>query len=139
VTRYTILNIIYFLASSTTAWLLLRDRLQILRSVRVSMLITILAFPWDHLAISYHAWDYGSPGLRLFDVPLNDSAFIFCCSLFTTTILLSLGIARQGTDRTSTSDRRGDLIGRPVVVVEHGPGKRHRLVDRIRIYAGRFS
>jgi len=94
-TDYTIFNIVWFTVSLSTAWLFTRDRRKIARIVRMSAVVVLLSFPWDCLAVAKRAWDYGTPGPRLFGVPLNDLLFIFSCSAFSGSLLLSQAIGRS--------------------------------------------
>jgi lycopene cyclase domain-containing protein len=88
-TRYTVFNIVWLTGSLLTAGVLLRNVRKLIRVFRVSLVVVIVAFPWDYIAVSNRTWDYVAPGPRLFKVPLNDSLFIFSCSVFTSSILLS--------------------------------------------------
>jgi lycopene cyclase domain-containing protein len=88
-TAYFIFNLVWFVIALLTAWLLLREIQRLMQVVRVAMVVVIIAFPWDHLAVASRAWDYGAPGPRMFGVPLNDSLFILSCSIISSSILLS--------------------------------------------------
>ena len=94
-TIYTAFNAIWFSIAFATAWALTRDIRKLMRVVRVGLVVVIIAFPWDYLAMTNRAWAYGAPGHKLFGVPLNDSIFIFSCSIFASSILLSQVISRH--------------------------------------------
>lgn len=57
------------------------------RATRAAVFVTLLAFPWDFFAVSNAVWAYSEPGVRAYGVPVNDSLFIFTCSLLTCSLL----------------------------------------------------
>ena len=97
-TGYTVYNLvlavlilppIVFLNARQSRW----DDLRI--STRISFLMAVIAYPWDFFAIHHEVWDYpNDPGLRIFDVPLNDLIFIFLCTQLASTVLLAV-VRRQ--------------------------------------------
>jgi lycopene cyclase domain-containing protein len=100
-TAYSVFNAVWLGIAVITAWSLLRDAERFMQVIRVATIVVIIAFPWDHVAVVNHVWDYGAPGPRLFGVPLNDSLFIFSCSIVSSCILLSkvmpsVGATRRG-------------------------------------------
>lgn len=94
-TNYTVFNFVWFAISVSVVWLLMRDRRRMGRIMRMATVVVLLSFPWDYLAVTTRTWDYGAPGPRLFGVPLNDMLFIFSCSAFAGSLLLSLVIGRH--------------------------------------------
>lgn len=60
----------------------------LLVSARVSLLLTVLLYPWDFFAIRLGAWTYPNfNGVTIFGVPLNDSFFIWLCSYLACVVL----------------------------------------------------
>lgn len=55
---------------------------------RISVMMVIIAFPWDFFAVTMGVWVYSDPGPLLFTVPVNDSAFIFICTYLAVIVLL---------------------------------------------------
>lgn len=95
-TIYSQFNVAFGLAVGLALLVLVQSREQLYLILRVSAFVTLLAFPWDFLAIQFRAWDYTDPGLRLFGVPVNDVIFMFLCSLLTTGTLTSSFSPRRG-------------------------------------------
>jgi lycopene cyclase domain-containing protein len=55
---------------------------------RISLKMTLIAYPWDFFAIRYRIWRYPvDPGLQLYEVPLNDLLFIWICTYLACTLL----------------------------------------------------
>jgi lycopene cyclase domain-containing protein len=84
---YVCFNAALLLAAVTMLLVLLGAWRARMRAVKTSAFVALLAFPWDYLAVTQGVWRYGDAGPRVFQVPLNDSLFIFCCSLITTVTL----------------------------------------------------
>jgi hypothetical protein len=71
-----------------------------LLSARVGTLLMLLGYPWDFFAIHLNVWRYTiDPGLRLFDVPINDLVFMWLCSHLASSVLVAI-------DRRETFSRR---------------------------------
>src|SRR2546421_3014095 len=50
----------------------------LLLSARIAFLVTLIGYPWDFFAIHAGVWKYpNDPGLRIYDVPLNDLFFMW--------------------------------------------------------------
>jgi lycopene cyclase domain-containing protein len=61
---------------------------KLLLSARVALLLTVIYYPWDFFAIRLGVWSYPlDPGLRIYEVPLNDLIFIWLCSYLTCCVL----------------------------------------------------
>ena len=57
-------------------------------SARVALLLTVIYYPWDFFAIRLGVWTYPTdPGVRIYQVPLNDLVFIWLCSFLTCCVL----------------------------------------------------
>lgn len=56
---------------------------------RTAAVMTLVALPWDFVAIHLQVWTYRDPGFRIYGVPLNDLVFIFLCTLFSATLLIA--------------------------------------------------
>jgi len=68
----------------------------LLLSARIALLLTVLYYPWDFFAIRMGVWIYPhDPGLRLYQVPVNDLVFIWLCSFLTCCLLLAVKRYRQ--------------------------------------------
>ena len=97
-TEYTIFNLVLaLLILPPIVWQAVRQaRWHDLRiSARISFLMAVIAYPWDFFAIHLHVWDYpNDPGPRLYDVPLNDLAFIWICTQLASSVLLAI-VQRQ--------------------------------------------
>ncbi len=119
-TLYTKLNIAWLSLSVLASCFLLHNARSLLRTARVAAVVVIIAFPWDFIAIANRAWDYGTPGFRVLGVPINDSIFIFACSLFASSALLSrnrrprtgrIQIARFGAGNDARTRNKQDDVG----------------------------
>ena len=72
-------------------------------SARIAFLLTLLAYPWDFFAIHLRVWRYPvHPGLRIYDVPLNDLVFMWLCTYLACSLLVA--IARWETRRKRHSE-----------------------------------
>ena len=59
-------------------------------SARIALLITVIYYPWDFFAIRLGVWMYpADPGVRIYQVPLNDLVFIWLCSFLTCCVLIA--------------------------------------------------
>lgn len=59
-------------------------------SARVACLMALTVYPWDFFAIHLNAWSYpNDPGLRLYDVPINDLVFTWLCTYLAASVLLA--------------------------------------------------
>lgn len=90
--KYSIFTIAIVTASTFVSLYLLNHRNQ-LHSFRtaatIALKMTLIAYPWDFFAIQLGAWTYPQdPGPRLYGVPINDSLFIWACTLFTVAVLI---------------------------------------------------
>ncbi len=80
----------------------------LLVAARISLLLALLAYPWDFFAIHLHAWRYvRDPGLLLYGVPLNDLAFIWICSMLTSSVLLAIVRRKSPSGRHSKREEAG--------------------------------
>lgn len=71
-------------------------------SARIAFLITLIGYPWDFFAIRAGIWRYPyDPGLRLFDVPLNDLIFIWLGSHLTCSVLIAINRRKTSSQRHS--------------------------------------
>ena len=86
--NYTLFNIL--LTIFTILFLIAKAKsLKSLKiTFNVSIVMTLIGYPWDFFAIKSGVWTYpNNPGLRLFNVPVNDLWFMFLCSTITTAFL----------------------------------------------------
>lgn len=66
-------------------------RRHLLLSARIALLLTVIYYPWDFFAIRLGVWTYPlDPGLRIYEVPLNDLIFIWLCSFLTCCVLTAV-------------------------------------------------
>lgn len=100
-TPYTIYNLAFAAAALPASWALAGGRMNsFLLSARVGLLLMLLGYPWDFFAIHSNVWRYVvDPGPRLFDVPINDLAFMWLCSHLCSSVLVAV-------DRWETLGRR---------------------------------
>lgn len=104
-TTYGWFNIVFACVCSIASAFFLRRRRQAWhRAIRTAAFVTLLAYPWDYFAGSLGAWTYENPGVRLFNVPLNDLVFIFFATVLTTAVLVSGGVIRRNA-QTDTENR----------------------------------
>jgi lycopene cyclase domain-containing protein len=93
-TKYSIFTVAVVVVSTSVSLYILK-RCNLLQSFRTAGLIafkiTVIAYPWDFFAIQLGAWTFPQdPGFRLYGVPINDSLFIWACSLLTVAVLISI-------------------------------------------------
>jgi lycopene cyclase domain-containing protein len=85
------------------------QRRDLLVSARVALLVTLLGYPWDFFAIHSGVWTYPKyPGIRVYDVPLNDLIFMWLCSHFTCALLIAVRRRYSGGDRQPKSKDAGE-------------------------------
>ena len=93
-TPYTAYNLV--LAAFTlpiSYWLVgaSKRRGNLLLSARIALLLTVIYYPWDFFAIRLGVWRYPNhPGLRIYEVPLNDLIFIWLCSFLACNVLIAV-------------------------------------------------
>ena len=93
---YVWFNIVFSIFAAITSMASARTRSDLLRYMRVGLIITLIGYPWDFLAISLGVWVYPQdPGMRLYGVPLNDLWFMFAASLFAASFLDRTVLARK--------------------------------------------
>jgi lycopene cyclase domain-containing protein len=100
---YTAFNVVLLILVTATLLFLVRSRAQLGVIIQTAAYITVLSFPWDHFAIVHGAWTYTTPGVRLFEVPLNDMFFIFTGSLLSAGVLSGTGIGREAEAKAENS------------------------------------
>ena len=85
---YTVFNVCFTLFVLGFCILKVKSKRCIAISIKVSLAVVFISYPWDYFAIKLGAWSYPiDPGLRFFEVPLNDLWFIILCSIVTTVFL----------------------------------------------------
>jgi lycopene cyclase domain-containing protein len=63
---------------------------QLLLAARIALLLTVIYYPWDFFAIRLGVWTYPTdPGVKIYQVPLNDLVFIWLCSFLTCCVLVA--------------------------------------------------
>jgi len=82
-----IFNLVFGLLTLLTVTVAVRSGRRVMTLIQTALYVTLVAYPWDHFAITSGAWTYGDPGPLLYRVPLNDMVFIFLGSLFSAVIL----------------------------------------------------
>ena len=81
-------------------------RRHLLRSARIALLLTMIYYPWDFFAIRLGVWRYPlDPGLRIYEVPLNDLIFIWLCSFLACSVLTAVDRWRSRSQRQGHSER----------------------------------
>lgn len=100
---YTTFNVGFLILVTGALSFLVRSRAQLGVVVQTAAYITVLSFPWDHFAIIHGAWTYTAPGVRLFEVPLNDMFFIFTGSLLSAGVLSGNRIGREAETKAENS------------------------------------
>src|SRR5260370_29032964 len=98
-TTYYLYNLVFAgFVLPVSYWLVgskLRRR-HLLLSARIALLLTVIYYPWDFFAIRLGVWTYPTnPGVKIYQVPLNDLVFIWLCS-FLTCCVLSAGRRWRG-------------------------------------------
>lgn len=92
---YTLYNTALAVAVLPIAFLVTnkaRRAADLFMAVRISVLLALIAYPWDFFAIRLHAWRYSlDPGVTLYSVPLNDLAFMWICTMLTSSVFLAIG------------------------------------------------
>jgi lycopene cyclase domain-containing protein len=82
-------------------------RRQTLLAARIALLLTVIYYPWDFFAIRLGVWTYPKdPGLRIYQVPLNDLIFIWLCSFLTCCVLIAVARWRRGGQGEGDSERK---------------------------------
>lgn len=77
-------------------------------TARISTLMVLFVYPWDFFAIHLHVWDYPhDPGLRLYEVPLNDLMFTWLCTQLAASVLFRLD-RRQAQGRGHSEREHAD-------------------------------
>lgn len=72
---------------------------------RISLKMVLIAYPWDFFAIRYRVWRYPTdPGLKIYDVPVNDLLFIWICTYLACTLLSAFGRWESARQRHSKSE-----------------------------------
>lgn len=109
-TRYTIYNLIVLIIAVSILFLFHKEKKYILENIRIAVIFTVLALPWDFFAIKNQAWIYPvDPGERIYDVPLNDLVFIFSCTLISASVfgrfLFDLDIFKSKSKSENTGDK----------------------------------
>lgn len=98
-TPYTAYNLAFAVFTFTISYWLVgpnNRRRKLLLSARISLLLTVLYYPWDFFAIRLGVWRYPNhPGLRIYEVPLNDLIFIWLCSYLTCVVLIAVNRRRS--------------------------------------------
>lgn len=85
------------------------QRRDLLVSARVALLVTLVGYPWDFFAIHAGVWTYPNyPGIRIYDVPLNDLVFMWLCSHFTCTLLIAVRRRYSCRDRQAKRKDAGE-------------------------------
>lgn len=92
---YTVYNIVLAVLLLPLSYLLLvradHDFKSFLLAARVAVMVALVSYPWDFFAIQLGVWRYPhDPGASLYGVPVNDLFFIWTCTLFTSSVLLTL-------------------------------------------------
>jgi lycopene cyclase domain-containing protein len=73
---------------------------------RIAFMLTLLAYPWDFFAIRFRIWRYPvDPGLRIYDVPLNDLIFMWLCTFLACSFLVA--VSRWESSRQCDSKGKG--------------------------------
>ena len=86
--EYTIFNLVFTLTVIIFYFFTKNSLKKIKISLKISIIILLFSYPWDFFAVKLGAWIYPlNPGLKFFEVPVNDIWFIFLCSMVTTAIL----------------------------------------------------
>jgi len=100
---YTAFNTVFLILVTGALSFFVRSRAQLGVVVQTAAYITVLSFPWDHFAIIHGAWSYTTPGVRLFEVPLNDMFFIFTGSLLSAGVLSGTRIVPKAETKAENS------------------------------------
>lgn len=78
-------------------------------SARIALLVTLIAYPWDFFAIRAGIWRYPNhPGLRIYDVPLNDLIFIWLCTHLACSFLIAFSRRESNSHRHSKGKDAGE-------------------------------
>jgi lycopene cyclase domain-containing protein len=73
---------------------------------RISFKMALIAYPWDFFAIRYRVWRYPvDPGLKIYEVPLNDLLFIWICTYLACTLLSAIGRWESARQRHPEGER----------------------------------
>ena len=88
-TGYAWFNLVLALVLCPIGLLLAPSRRARGTALRTAAVMTLMAFPWDFVAISLNAWTYSEAGLRIYVVPQNDLVFIFVCTFFSASLMTS--------------------------------------------------
>ncbi len=111
-TPYTAYNLVLATLVLPISYVLTRlgdQRRDLLVSARVALLVTLLGYPWDFFAIHARVWTYPNyPGIRIYNVPLNDLVFMWLCSHFTCALLITVRRRYSGGDRQAKSKDAGE-------------------------------
>jgi lycopene cyclase domain-containing protein len=93
-TVYAIYNLVLaILVYSVSYWLASpQEKINdLLVGARISLLMTMMVYPWDFFAIHHNVWAYpNDPGIKLYDVPVNDLIFTWLCTALAASVLLAL-------------------------------------------------
>lgn len=74
-------------------------------AIRSATLVTLMAYPWDFFAVRQGVWRYPEdPGLMLYGVPLNDSALIWVCTYFSSSVFYAIARRQYEGERHSKNE-----------------------------------
>ena len=105
--HYTLFNGIFAAVALPTSYYLCgraeRKRM-FLASSRVTLLVTLLGYPWDFFAIRHGVWAFPvAPGFEIHGVPLNDLAFLALCTQVTCSALIAFDRRQRRCQRQAKS------------------------------------
>ena len=105
--NYLLFNLAVFVLTGVLVLCFTRNRRELVRNLRISIIMVCIAVPWDFFAIQNRSWIYpNDPGPTLFTVPLNDLGFIFLATMITCTALtrVCFRIDPGGQDQSESED-----------------------------------
>lgn len=85
--NYFLVNLVALPFAIAVALLVFNKR-QLIRLLKISLLAPPLAFPWLYFGISQKAWAHGDPGPLFMNVPLNELLLTFLMTFVNGGILL---------------------------------------------------
>ena len=84
---YSLLNGFLAVLACAALGLFVRSAAQLRTVAQISLVITILGFPWAFFGIRLGAWAHSNPGPTIASVPINEVILGFLISVITSSIL----------------------------------------------------
>lgn len=96
--NFVILNVIVSLFAIIFSVAFIKSKKELAAVLKSSIIITLVAYPWDYFAITLGVWVFPEdPGPLLYKVPFNDIWLFFTASIMSTSLLGHLIVFKRNT------------------------------------------